>query len=249
MSRSFFKGASYAVAGLKMITRPRLRRFVIFPFLINTILFSTVLWFGSGWLDNLIDQWLPDWLSWLEYIIWPVLALLALAVIFSTFTLFANLLGAPFNSMLAEVVEMRLSGKNSVKNQNPSSIAKEIAVSLQSEIGKLLFFGLRAIPLLLLFLIPGLNLLAPFLWFLFSAWMLAHEYMDYPMSNHGCHFSKGRIILKNKRMLVLGFGLIVMIMTLIPILNFIAMPAAVAGASIMWHEQFTREQEQLSAIQ
>ena len=248
MSNSFIGGAKYALSGFKMIFKPRLRRFVIIPFLINLVLFSVALWFGSLWIDTLIDNWLPGWLEWLRYLIWPLLAVTALAVIFSTFTLFANLLGAPFNSLLAEAVETRLSGQELATNTalKPGSIAKDALISFKSEIGKLLFFGLRALPLLLLFLIPGINLAAPFLWFLFGAWMLVHEYMDYPMGNNNYRFSQQRPVLRKKRRMIFGFGITVMIMTLIPILNFFAMPVAVAGATFMWHEQFSGQSELLN---
>jgi len=239
MSNSFIAGAKYALSGFRMIFKPRLRRFVIIPFLINLIFFSGALWFGSSWIDSYVENLLPGWLEWLRFLIWPILAIAALVIIFSTFTLFANLLGAPFNSMLAEAVEVRLSGQDIVNNPKLSSITKEALISIQSEIGKLLFFGLRAIPLLILFLVPGFNLAAPFLWFLFSAWMFAHEYMDYPMGNNGYRFAQQRPLLKTKRMMVLGFGVTIMMMTLIPILNFFAMPVAVIGATFMWHEQFS----------
>ncbi|MEZ5582290.1 MAG: hypothetical protein R3F37_05475 [Candidatus Competibacteraceae bacterium] len=43
-------------------------------------------------------------------------------------------------------------------------------------------------PLLVLFVIPGVNVIAPLLWLVFGAWMLALQYADYPMGNHGLRF-------------------------------------------------------------
>ncbi len=238
MSNSFLEGASYALAGFKFIGKPRLRRFVVIPFLLNLILFSIGLWFGTQWIDSYIDNLLPWWLEWLRFVIWPLLFVAALAVIFSTFTMIANLLGAPFNSMLAEAVETRLSGQALSDNPKTTSLTKDTFLSIKSELEKLAFFGLRAIPLLLLFVIPGINFLAPFLWFLFGAWMLVHQYMDFPMANNEISFKQQRPILKAKRTMLIGFGLTVMAMTLIPILNFFAMPVTVSGATYMWYEQF-----------
>lgn len=238
MSNSLLGGACYALAGFKFIGKPRLRRFVVIPFLLNLILFSVGLWFGTQWIDSYIDNLLPGWLEWLRFLIWPLLFTAALVVIFSTFTMIANLLGAPFNSMLAEAVETRLSGRELINNPETSSIAKDALLSVKSELGKLAFFGIRAIPLLILFIIPGINILAPFVWFLFGAWMLVHQYMDFPMANNGLIFKQQRPVLKAKRSMIIGFGLAVMAMTLIPILNFFAMPVAVCGATYMWHEEF-----------
>ena len=241
MGNSFLGGAKYALSGFKMIFKPRLRRFVIIPFLINLVLFSAALWFGSNWIDSYIANLLPGWLEWLKFLIWPLLALAALAIIFSTFTMIANLLGAPFNSMLAEAVEARLSGQELMNGSN--SLMKDALISFKSEAVKLVFFTVRALPLLILFIIPGLNIAAPVLWFLFAAWMLVHQYMDYPMGNNGLPFSQQRPLLKTKRTMIFGFGVTVMIMTMIPVLNFFAMPVAVAGATFMWHEQFSEHSD------
>lgn len=236
--KKLLKGAQYAFSGFNLITHARIRRFVLIPFVINCLLFSVALWYGTGWIDSLINSWLPGWLEWLRYLIWPLLALLALAIIFSTFTLLANLLGAPFNSMLAEAVETRLSGQPLANNPKLGNITRIILTTVGSEVRKLLFFGLRALPLLILFFIPGVNFFAPFIWFLFGAWMLAHEYMDYPLGNQDYAFSQQRQLLRQNRFLILGFGAAVMLMTLIPVVNFFAMPVAVSGATQMWFEQF-----------
>lgn len=111
---------------------------------------------------------------------------------------------------------------------------REILPSLLSELRKLFYFLLRAVPLLILFLIPGINLAAPFLWLLFNAWFLALEYGDYPMGNHGIRFGDQHRWLKARRLTSLGFGAGVTLLMLIPLLNFLAMPAAVAGATLLW---------------
>jgi len=87
--------------------------------------------------------------------------------------------------------------------------------------------------LLLLYLIPGINILAPVLWGLFAAWMLTLEYIDYPFSNHNLLFPAYRTILKKKRLLSLGFGGAALALTIIPFINFIAIPVSVAGATAM----------------
>jgi CysZ protein len=99
------------------------------------------------------------------------------------------------------------------------------------------YFIAWAIPFLVLFLIPGVNLAAPVLWFIFSAWMLALEYADFPMGNHNIMFPQQRRTVAKKRFLNLGFGSAVSVATMTPILNFLVMPAAVAGATALWVEQ------------
>jgi len=145
----------------------------------------------------------------------------------------ANLIAAPFNSLLAEAIEKELTlGDGSEETNNSlSSSLKSIVPAFNSEIKKFLYFFIRAIPLLVLFIIPGINLLAPFIWLLFSAWFLGLEYLDYPLSNHGILFTELREKLKRQRLLTIGFGATVLVITTIPIINFFVIPIAIAGAT------------------
>ena len=92
-------------------------------------------------------------------------------------------------------------------------------------------------PLLLLFLFPPTAPLAPFVWLVFSSWMLAISYVDYPMANHGLTFPEQRRRLGERRLLGLGFGAAVMVALTIPFLNLVVIPCAVAGATRMWVER------------
>ena len=65
------------------------------------------------------------------------------------------------------------------------------------------------------------------------------EYADYPMGNHELDFKSQLAYLKRRRMLSLGFGATVTMALLVPLLNFLVMPAAVAGASKMWVEELS----------
>ena len=100
--------------------------------------------------------------------------------------------------------------------------------------GKIVYFLTRAVPLLILFLVPGLNILVSVGWVLFGFWFLAIEYADYPMGNHGVRPREQRRQLRSRRLKSLLFGAGVTVMMLIPILQFAAMPAAVAGATRLW---------------
>lgn len=75
------------------------------------------------------------------------------------------------------------------------------------------------------------------LWFLYTAWMLTLEYSDYPMGNHGLEFREMRARLRRKRVLGLGFGATTAGLTLVPVVNFIVMPSAVAGATALWVDE------------
>lgn len=225
--RFFWRGAA-------LLRQPRLRRFVVLPLLVNIIVFALALSSTGWWFNSTMEHWLaalPDWLHWLEWILWIVFAALAMVVLFVTFTLVANLIGAPFNGNLAHAVQRDLGD-----TAHPKSDSTVIA-GLRAEASKLGYIAVRGLGLMVLLLIPGLNLIAPVAWFSYGSWLMALEYIDYPLSNNGSDFRQARPLLKQHRWRLLGFGLAALITTLIPVLNFIAMPAAVVGATLLWYER------------
>jgi len=227
-------GARYLIRGLRLLLQPGLRRYVMLPLLINILVFSLLIWVGISQFNILLDWMLPQdsWLAYLEFLLWPLFAVAAVLVTFYSFTILANLFAAPFNGILAEKVELLITGK--VPAHVEQGLMQSIWPSLRSELVKLVYFLMRALPLLLLFVIPGVNLIAPIFWFLFGIWYLALEYADYPMANNGLAFSDQRAEMKQVRLAALGFGGSLTLLMMVPILNFAAMPAAVAGATAMW---------------
>lgn len=233
--KDLFAGAAYLREGFSLLGRPGLRRFVIMPLLVNVLLFGGLIWWAFGWVDTtsqyLVGQ-LPGWLQWLSYLVVPVFVLTSLVLIFYGFSVLANLIAAPFNGLLAEAVEAQLTGKPLQGDWR--QVLRDILPSVLSELRKMIYFALRAVPLLILLLVPAINVVASLLWVLFSAWMMAVQYIDYPMANHGLFFKEQRARLRKRPLLAWSFGGLVMLCTMIPLVNFFVMPAAVAGATLVW---------------
>ena len=229
-------GALYFLRGFAIVTRPGIRAYVVVPLLINVALFATLLWFSTTWLVDFARDMLPDWLDFLAWILIPTYVLAVFMAGFYTFNIVANLLAAPFNGLLAEAVERHLTGR-APRSGGWRSFARELAGTLVAEVRKLAYVAVRSLPLLVLFVIPGLNVLAPVVWFAVGAWMLAITYVDYPMANHGIGFDELLARLRERRLLCLGFGGAAMAALAVPVLNFLVVPCAVAGATAMWVEQ------------
>ncbi|MES9942310.1 MAG: sulfate transporter CysZ [Candidatus Thiodiazotropha sp. 6PLUC1] len=243
MSNNPVSGASYLLRGVGLLSKPGIRPFVLIPLLINVLVFSLLIWLGIDQFEQLMNRFLPDdesWLAWLRWLLWPLFAIAIVLMVFYTFTVIANLIAAPFNGLLAEKVELYLGGELPNQTSGAKQLMREVLPSILSELRKLSYFLLRAIPLLILFLIPVINVAAPFLWLLFSAWFLALEYGDYPMANHNLSFKQQHKRLKHARMSSLAFGGGLTLMMMVPLLNFVAMPAAVAGATLFWREQLQK---------
>jgi len=212
------------------------------PLFINILIFSLLIYFGLGQVESLMNTLLPAsdawWAQALRFVFLVVFWLVAALILFFGFTLVANLLAAPFNGLLAERVEIHLTGASSAGAPGFLSALRDIGPAMMSELQKYGYFLVVALILLVLFVIPGVNFFSPLFTAIFSAWMLALEYTAYPAENSGIKFKAARGTARGQRMMALGFGGAVMLATMIPLVNFLVMPAAVAGATALWVEHW-----------
>lgn len=238
MLGDFTRGARYALQGFSLVRARGVWPYALLPLAINAVLFGAAIGFGVVYFDDFLDWLLPQWLDWaaLRAVLWVLFAISSALVTFFAFTLLANLIAAPLNGLLAERVERHVRGKFGDEG-TPRGVIAEIGASFWAEIRKLIYLAAWSIPLLVLFLVPGINVLAPLLWLAFGAWMMALEYADCPLGNHGVVFDRGRVLIGQRRGIALGFGATVMLMTTVPGLNLLAMPVAVCGATALYvHE-------------
>ena len=211
------------------LIRPGIRRFILLPLAVNITLFAAGSYAAWHYSTTFIDHLLPGWLAWLHWLLYPLVALTLLILTYATFALMANLIAAPFNSLLAAAVEKAERGEPEPPVQ---PLWRDILASIAQEIHKALYFLALAIPTLILALI--LPPLAPVLWFAYAAWCAALQYLDYPMANNGIPFREQRRRLRQQRGNSLAYGSGVSLMTTIPVLNLIAMPVSVIAATLYW---------------
>lgn len=230
-------GAGYVMEGAKMLSHPSLRLFVIIPLLVNVILFGTLIGFGLSYLFAVIDQWLgwiPEWLGFIEWIIWPVVGLTVSLVTGYAFTAVALIIASPFNALLAEKAEELITGRpvDALEGLGPALMA--MPRGILRELAKLLYYLPMAAFVLLVSFLPGINIVAPILWFLLGAWMMSIQFVDYPMDNHQLSFADVKEAVRRRRLSSMGFGGVVALCTGIPIVNFFIVPSAVVGATLLW---------------
>ena len=223
-------GIRCALKGLVFLQTPGIRRYIWIPILVNLLFYSLAFWLAGNYFGQFVDWLIPSWLDWLRWLLWPLFGISFFLISIFSFTLVANLIASPFYGRLAYKTETLVLGLK--PNSTEISWQRAVTSGLSSEIRRIAYFGSRALPLLLLFLIPGVNLFAPFIWLLFSAWFLALEYMSYPMEEHQILFADQRKTLKKRRLGVLAFGCVVAMGLAVPLLNIFVPPAAVIGATI-----------------
>jgi len=231
------KGTAYFLKGAKLVRRPEIRHYVMVPLTINIVLFGMLVWFGFQQLQPMVTwlmSFVPGFLAFLEWFLWIFLSLFTAIIVFFAFTPIANLLAAPFNALMSEKLEDLLTGSPPESNARLSEIMRN---AIGSQFRKLIYIGLWSIGLLLFSLIPVVNAVAPILWILLGSWMMALDYMDYPMGNHDISFKEQKQTLQRHRSLSLGFGGTVLFFSSIPLINFFVIPIAVAGATQLWVDE------------
>jgi len=214
------------------------KRFIFVPLSCQLVLLVVALASGIRFFETNMDTlvaWLPSWLAWLSWLIEPLFVIALLLLFAITFSFVANLIAAPFYGLLSE---------NIVKRKRPDLINGETTLkeglsiagkAIIREFAKLNYYLPRALGLWLLgFFIPGVNFV---IWFIFNSWMMTVQYLDYPVDNSGKPFKAVLSLASAHRSFSFGFGSIVQLFSLIPLLNLLVMPIAVCGATSFWCDQ------------
>ena len=261
-----FHGAQYLSKGFHLVWQPGIKRFVLVPLVINFILLGIASYYAFDlistwyadlpvWIDTQVnsEHWYISWpasgLEWLisllGWLFWPLITISVLITVFFLFGFLANWIAAPFNGLLSEAVEKHLTNAVNSKQKaetsfNMTAFLADIPRLLGREVKKLVYYLPRAI-LVLLLLVTPISPLVPIIWFLFNAWMSAIQYIDYPEDNHQHSFSHTMSLLSQNRSGPFGFGMLVMLFTMIPVVNILVMPVAVAGATNLWVDHYSEQ--------
>lgn len=247
--RSLASSLSNLRTGAKLLTEPGLRRFILIPLLINLVLFILMTLALISWFSAQLNEatsllpsglsWLASWglIDWLVGTFWGLFAFVLWIAYGYTFGIVANIIAAPFNGLLAEKIEQRLSGQAPADESLFSMCLRTVVRELQ----KLGYFiirgGLVLLLLIILWFIPGLNLLTPVLGWIWGAWCMGLQYLDYPADNNQLSFKQLRQHAWQHKAQSAGLGGWIMLGNMIPVINILVMPIAVAGATVQWLEQ------------
>lgn len=241
MSNSIGQGIQDLSQGFRLAFTPGIRLYVILPLLINFLIFASgTVWLADyfgGWLNSFLAK-LPEWLQFLRGLFWAVFVIAIMLTSYYAFTVLARLIAAPFNSLLAERVEKELRGRSYAIEE---SILSMVIRSVRREVVKMLYMLPRLFGVILLsailFFIPGLNAGIPLLWFVFGAWILSLEYLDYNSDNHGLSYKHTKRMAQQQRQRALGLGGVIALLTSFPIINLVIMPVAVCAGTAWWVQQ------------
>ncbi|MEM7100896.1 MAG: sulfate transporter CysZ [Pseudomonadota bacterium] len=215
--------------GISRAQSKEVRPFILIPAAVSFVVIGSGMYFGLSYITQITEDLgttLPEWLSFLEVIIAPILYVISILLGTWLFGFLATIIGSPFLGDLARAIE------------NPSVINKQgfaggIGNAIGRELRKLRYHLPRLLALLLLGFVPVVNAIAPFLWLLFGAWLMAVQFCDFSNENNQLAFEDTLEILRGHRIAALGFGACTTLALSIPLLNFVVGPVAAAGGTLL----------------
>lgn len=230
--------------GFKLIFRRGIKRYSLGPLMFSLVLYGFLGAFLLQQFSIFLDwgvEMVPGWLQFLVPVAWLLFALFGLVLVGYSFAIVTMIICSPFHGLLAEKVAVHL-GYRTFDEKLTTAVAMRIVKrALQREWTKLLYNFPRMLGILLLAIVlsfvPLVNLLVPVITFLWAAWSMAIQFIDYPADNDQVDFQPMLNAMRKKRSECLWFGGITTFLLSIPVINVIAVPAAVAGATKLWLEQ------------
>ncbi len=231
------EGAAAWISGLRdLLFEPGLRALLWRILGLLAVLLAGVA--GGAWalMDWLAGLWIPagdawywqalGWLAWLASL---VVALLAGAV---SFTALGSVAAAPWLDALAERAE------RPARNAPATPWWRQVGQGLVNALRPLPALAAWGLLALVLFLIPVVGqTAAAVIWAWAGIRYMNFGLMDAVAARRGLDFGSRKRLLARKRWFWLGFGGVGLLMTMTPLLNLLALPAATVGLSRHWPTQ------------
>jgi CysZ protein len=226
------------------VEHPELARLWLPPIVITAVLLV-----AAGWLAldsrDVVTDWLwsaptgSDWLASAARFLRGVLGWLVAVVLFGigvlVVALCSSVIAAPFNDALSEAVESAYLAREAPRFAL-SRVARDVIRTVGLELLKLLVYAAIMLPLLVIgLLVPAVGpVLQGTIGFGVTALFFAIDYVDWAASRRGLTARQriGWAFAHLRAMLGLGTG--VWLLLLVPFVNLIFMPAAVAGGTLMF---------------
>jgi CysZ protein len=235
----FADGVKFFFQGLGWVARnPRQWLFGLIPalialalYIVALVLLGTYAGDFASWATPFADGWSAAMRDSLRILLGLVVFALGLVLAVITFTAATLALGEPFYEKLAQRVEESMGGLREVAD---IPIWRSVLRSIRDSLITLAYVLMFTIPLFVLGFVPVIGqTVVPVLGAAVSGFFLTVELTALAMERRGLARKQRFAVLRADKSPALGFGVVVFLIFLIPFGAVFAMPAAVAGATIM----------------
>ncbi|MCC6466571.1 MAG: EI24 domain-containing protein [Planctomycetes bacterium] len=231
--RGAVSGISAFLAGLKMcLPGGALFRFTALAAFVSALVLVALAWVAFAVVGVGLSSWLQEqgWASWLGWLGGVLAFVVALVVAYFLFTPVMTLLGPIFLDPLCERVHVLYTGRElGGPRTSRKFLQRQVSAALQA-LKWLLLSLLVELPLAVLTMITGVAVVisVPV-----SALLQGVDLMDTPHSLREYTLSRKLAWAKAHKWPVGGLGAATALCLWVPVLNLFALPAGVAGATIL----------------
>ena len=218
---------------------PTLWKWIIAPAVVTLALIAALaigVWYESGRLVSWIAVHLPGWLVHVASSLLTTLIIVALAIgVALLFVPLAGMITGPFNEMLSERIEAKLTGRPLAPFSLPE-LLHGVALSAVHGVRRLLamVFGIAVV--FAVGLVPVVGAIAAAV---IAGWLAAtataYDCYDAVLARRALGYRSKLAFLARHRQRTVGLGAAVAVMLLIPGLNLIALGLGAAGATVAAH--------------
>jgi CysZ protein len=232
-------GAADVLRGIGLFLQtPGVRLLGVLPVLLAAVVVLALLGLLLVYLDELAafltpfaDRWDESSRTLVRVGAGLAVLLAGLAVLVVSFTVIAQIIGQPFYERISDRIEHRL-GAPPAGADAPWWRSFPRA-SLESALLLAMTLACTA-PLFVLGLVPVLGqTVVPALQALVAGFFLAAELLAIPLERRGLHLAGRLRFVWRHRAQTLGFGITAFLLFLVPLMNVLAMPGAVVGATLL----------------
>jgi CysZ protein len=230
--RAFSQGPKYHLEGIKFgFKNPYFLAMAALPFFVTLFLYVFGFYLFNAHVDSLLDLvWqvnpgesskLVGWLHWsYTHIVKFFIYIIALAVMFYTFVVCANVLASPVYDHISEKYQRMF------HSNQASSSTRGILTIMKEEMKKAVF--MLIIPLILLF-IP---VIGSFLGFVVAAVFIAWDFVDFSLARDCPLFRDRMKTLWKHKFRLMGFG----VPLLVPFVGIMVLPFAILGSTKLYYD-------------
>lgn len=225
---------------------PRVKRVAMLPVLVNALVYflvwGTALWMLWHWDWHLTGE---PWQFWgglgawlhgtldgaLDVVKWILAIPLLLVGSYFTFTAVGMIVASPFNDLLSERVELAICEPQNRPRITWDEQARLTLISVWDSLGILARQILWMLPALPFLLIPYLGFIPLFL---VTAYHTGLGFVDVAMARNYLRNPHKRILTRQNRRTLLGIGLAMELLFLVPFLGLFILPLGVVAGTLLY---------------
>lgn len=235
------RGAHDVIAGFRFLSANRgLWRWVVAPALVTLVLLVAGIWGVVAVADPLVDRvtgalpsWAEDWAGWIVWLI--VIAALGIGALL-IFVAVVGVVAGPFNEILSEKVEQRLTGRPGPPLR-AGAFLRSLLVGLAHGVRRLIVALVGFVVVFAIALVPVIGTIAAAV---IGAWLgaraSAYDCYDAVLARRDLPYAEKAAYLRRHRQRSFGLGLAVTGLLLVPGVNLIALGVGAVGATLAARE-------------